>query len=189
MHKELTDKEKKKFVDKHIAEIFPQLQINMEKVCGMGSSKWADDLLQLSMEMFLEKDLEVQYDACLNNTAENFVTFIANFQLKRGKTTRFYHTHRKFIGQTRELFVGSYNYDNHSDFSEPFDEEESNVMRCVNKQIADLDPFDRMLVQERLFKGTQFKDLAERFNINYNVLSVGLNKILKKIKAKCEHLR
>ena len=74
----MTDKAKKRFVDNHITKIFPQLQINAEKVCGAGTSKWADDLLQLSMEMFLEKNLDVQYDACLNNRAENFITYIMN---------------------------------------------------------------------------------------------------------------
>jgi hypothetical protein len=34
MHKELTDKEKKAYVDEHLSKIFPQLQENMKKVWG-----------------------------------------------------------------------------------------------------------------------------------------------------------
>ena len=97
---------KKAFVDKHITKIFPQLQINMQKICGVAASKWADDLLQLSVEFFLNKDLDVQYESCANDKAENFITYIANFQLK-SSTSRFWHKHRKFVGNTRELFVGS----------------------------------------------------------------------------------
>lgn len=39
----LTDKEKKSFVDKHLTKIYPQLKINMEKTCGVGAPRWADD--------------------------------------------------------------------------------------------------------------------------------------------------
>ncbi len=185
----MTDKEKKAYVDKHITKIFPQLQINAQKTCGAGSNKWADDLLQLSMEMFLEKDLEVQYDSCINNKAENFITFIMAFQLKRGTTTRFYHTHRKFLGTTRELFVGTYDYDNDPEFPEPFDDEVSILQRCVDKQIAQLNPFDKMLIHEKIYNGASFKEMAEKYNINYNSLSQGLKVTLNEIKKTCQHLR
>ena len=185
----MTDKAKKRFVDNHITKIFPQLQINAEKVCGAGTLKWADDLLQLSMEMFLEKPLDVQYDACLNNRAENFCTYIMNFQLKRGKTTRFFHTHRKFLGSTRELFVGTYDYDNDPEFPQPFDDEVSMVQRCVDEQLAELNPFDKMLIQERIYQGATFKEMAAKYNINYNSLSQGLKETLKQIKKTCQHLR
>jgi len=185
----MTDKEKKAYVDKHITKIFSQLQENARKVTGAGYSKWGDDLLQLSMEMFLEKSLDVQYDACLNNRAENFVTYIMNFQLKRGNTTRFHHVHRKFLGSTRELFVGTYDYDNDPEFPEPFDDEVSILQRCVDEQIAELNPFDKMLIHEKIYNGASFKEMAEKYNINYNSLSQGLKVTLNEIKKTCQHLR
>lgn len=185
----MTDKEKKAYVDKHLTKIFPQLQINAEKVCGAGTLKWGDDLLQLSIVMFLDKELEVQYDAYVNNKAEHFITFIMNFQLKRGQTTRFWHTHRKFLGSTRELFVGTYDYDNDPEFPQPFDDEVSMLQRCVDKQIAELNPFDKMLIQERIYHGASFKEIGKKYNINYNSLSLGLKQTLKKIKQTCQHLQ
>lgn len=185
----MTDKEKKAYVDKHLTKIFPQLQINAEKVCGAGTLKWGDDLLQLSIVMFLDKELEVQYDACVNNKAEHFITFIMNFQLKRGQTTRFWHTHRKFLGSTRELFVGTYDYDNDPEFPQPFDDEVSMLQRCVDEQIAELNPFDKMLIQERIYHGASFKEIGKKYNINYNSLSLGLKQTLKKIKQTCQHLQ
>ena len=56
--KKLTEDEKR--VREELAKIFPQLKINADKVCGSAASKWSDDLLQLSIEMFLEKDTEYQ---------------------------------------------------------------------------------------------------------------------------------
>ncbi len=122
----MTDKEKKAFVDKHITKIFTQLQVNMQKICGAAASKWQDDLLQLSVEFFLNKDLDVQYESCTNNKAENFITYIANFQLK-SSTSRFWHKHRKFVGNTRELFVGSYDYKQDDMFPKPFEDEVSEL--------------------------------------------------------------
>jgi len=187
MHKELTDKEKKVYVDKHLTKIFPQLQINMVKVCGTGSSKWADDLLQLSLEFFLNKDLDVQYEACVNNRAENFCTYIANFQLK-SSTSRFWHTHRKFVGNTRELFVGSYKYTNELNYPRPFEDEISELQMCIDKQMKNLNPFQQMLITEKVHYGNSFVEISEKFDIPYSSLQTGLRKTLNKIKEECKYL-
>jgi len=183
----MTDKEKKKFVDEHLTKIFPQLQINMEKVTGAGASKWADDLLQLSLEFFLNKPLDVQYESCVNNKCENFITFIANFQLK-SSTSRMWHTHRKFLGQTRELFVGSYKYDNELNYPKPFEDEISELQMCINKQMSELDPYEKMLLTEKVEWGNTYVEISEKYNIPYGSLQSGLKKTLRKIKEKCKHL-
>jgi len=183
----LTDKEKKTFVDKHITKIYPQLQLNMKKVCGVAFNKWGDDLLSTALEFFLNKDLEVQYDSCKKNKAENFITYMANFQLK-SSTSRFWHTHRKFVGNTRELFVGSYDY-KHDDFVKPFEDEVSELQNCIDKQMENLDPFEKMLIRERIQWGSSFKEIAEKYSIPYSSLSTGLKKTLNKIKLQCQHLR
>ena len=183
----MTDKEKKAFVDKHITKIFPQLQINMQKICGQGASKWQDDLLQLSLEFFLNKPLDVQYESCVNNKCEHFVTFIGNFQLK-SSTSRFWHTHRKFINSTRELFVGSYKYDNELNYPKPFEDEISDLQMCINKQMSKLDPYEKMLLTEKVDWGNTYVEISEKYNIPYGSLQSGLKKTLKKIKEKCKHL-
>lgn len=185
---ELNKKQKKAFVDKHITKIFPQLQINCRKVCGTAYDRWGDDLLQLSLEFFLNKDLDVQYESCVNNKCEHFVTYIANFQLK-SSTSRFWHQHRKFINNTRELFVGSYKYDNDLNYPQPFEDEISNLQMCIDKQMHKLDPFQKMLIKERVEWGSSFVEISEKYSIPYGSLQSGLKKTLKKIKEQCKHLQ
>ena len=176
-------------VREELTRVFPQLQINAQKVCGQAYHKWGDDLLQLSVEMFLEKPIEDQIFTVEQNKLENFITYIMNFQLKRGKTTRFWHTHRKFVGNTRELFVGSYDYKQDDMFPKPFEDEVSELQQCINKCISKLDPFEKMLIKERVEWGSNFTEIAERYDIPYSSLQGGIKKILKKIKEQCQHLK
>jgi len=187
MHKELTDKEKKKFVDEHLTKIFPQLQLNCRKVCTTAYDKWGDDLLQLSLEFFLNKPLDVQYESCLNNKAENFCTFIMSFQLK-SSTSRFWHNHRKFLNNSRELFVGSYKYTNELNYPKPFEDEISDLQMCIDKQMDKLDPFEKMLINERVQWGSTYVEISEKYSIPYGSLQGGLKRTLKKIKEQCSHL-
>jgi hypothetical protein len=180
----MTDKEKKSFIDKHITDIYPQLLENVKKVCGAGYSKWGDDLLPLSLEFFLNKPLDVQYESCKNNKAENFITFIMNFQLK-SSTTRFWHVWRKHKNSHREIYPDSYLYDE----TKVIDNEDDDLMLCIKQHIKDLDPFEKMLVEERVLKGMRFVDIAERYDIPYTALSNQLSKTLKKIKKSCLHLK
>ena len=176
-------------VREELTKVYPQLQINCRKVCGQAFDKWGDDLLHLSIEMFLEKPIEKQIFTIEQNKLENFITYIMNFQLKRGKTTRFWHTHRKFVGQTRELFNGTYDYKRDDMFPKPFEDEVSELQQCINKSINKLDPFEKMLIKERVEWGMNYTEIAEKYNIPYSSLQGGVKKILRKIKEQCQHLK
>jgi DNA-directed RNA polymerase specialized sigma24 family protein len=182
----LTEDEKR--VRTELSKVFPQLQINARKVCGQGFDKWGDDLLQLSVEIYLEKPLDYQIKVIDDGKLENFITYTMNFQLKRGKTTRFWHTHRKFLNSTRELFVGTYDYKNPG-LTEPFEDEISDLQECINKQMSKLDPFEKMLLTEKIQWGSKYTDIAKKYNIPYGQLQQGLKKTLNKIKEICQHLR
>jgi len=184
--KKLTEDEKRVRVE--LTKVFPQLQINAQKVCGTAYNKWGDDLLQLSVEMFLEKPIEDQIKTIDDNKLENFITYIMNFQLKRGKTTRFWHTHRKFIGNTRELYNGSYDYKQDKMFERPFENEISELQMCIDKQIDELNPFQKMLIQEKVYYGNSFVDISKKYDIPYSSLQTGLKKTLRNIKELCKHL-
>ena len=114
---------------------------------------------------------------------ENFITYMANFQLKSG-FSKFYHTHRKFIGKTREYYTDNYQYD--SEISHIFVDDDRTV--CIKEAMKDLDPFERMLVEERILKGLRYKEIAENYNIPYPSIRDGLKKTLIKIKDRCQHL-
>jgi hypothetical protein len=138
--------------------------------------------------MFLEKPIEDQIETLNKGKLENFITYIMNFQLKRGQTTRFWHTHRKFLNSTRELFVGTYDYKNES-LEQPFEDEISDLQECINKQMSKLDPFEKMLLTEKIQWGSKYADIAKKYNIPYAQLQQGLKKTLNKIKETCQHLR
>ena len=182
MSKELNDKDKKIYIDKHLTKIYPQLKLNMIKVCGAGEVLWADDLLSTAVEFFLNKDIEVQYDSCINNKAENFITYMANFQLKSG-TSKFFHTHRKFSTKTRDYFT-DYVYDRGS---KVFEDDDRTL--CIKEAIKELDPFERMIVDERMIKKMKFNDIADRYDIPYSSLAHNYRKIKNKIKERCKHLQ
>ena len=182
----LTDDEKRVRVE--LTKVFPQLKINADKVCGQGAVKWADDLLQLSVEMFLEKKIDYQIKIINDGKLENFITYVMNFQLKRGRTTRFFHTHRKFLGTTRELFNGTFDYKQDESFPEPFEEEISELQMCIDAQVEDLNPFQKMLIKEKVYYGNSFVDISNKYDIPYAALQQGLKKTLKNIKELCQHL-
>jgi hypothetical protein len=180
----MTDKEKKAYVNKHLTDIYPQLVENMQKTCGAGYEKWGDDLLPTAIEFFLNKPLDVQYESCVSGKCENFITFIAAFQLK-SSTTKFWHVWRKHKNSHRELIPDSYMYDE----TKYKDDSDDDFMLCIKQQMKDLDPFEKMLVEERVIKGMRFVDLEERYDIPYSALAKELKKVLKKIKERCQHLR
>ena len=187
MHNKLTKDEE--FVREELTKVFPQLKINADKVCGWGSSKWSDDLLQLSLEMFLEKPLKQQLYTIEIGKLEHFLTAIMNAQLKLGTSTRFYHQHRKFITSTREYNL-NYTYEEPSnDLEKPFDDEPDECMECVRREINKLNPFQKMVIKEKIEYGYRYTEIAEKYNIPYNQLQSELKLVLKEINQTCKHLR
>jgi len=184
MKKELSPDEL--YVRKELAKVFPQLKINSEKVCGWGSERWADDLLQLSVEMFLEKSVKQQLYTIKIGKLENFLTVIMNQQLKLGNTTRFYHTHRKFITSTREI------YDNHSydpkylTFQEEHDKDKLPIMQCIQCEMKKLKPYEQMIVRKAIMFGHKFTEIAKEYGIPSSTIARDVKRELKILKEKCK---
>tara|TARA_R110000744_G_scaffold351481_2_gene457313 strand:- start:499 stop:1059 length:561 start_codon:yes stop_codon:yes gene_type:complete len=176
------------FVREELSKVFPQLKINADKVCGWGKDRWADDLLQLSVEMFLEKPIDQQLYTIEIGKLENFITTIMNAQLKLGRTTRFYHTHRKFITSTREYYMNR-GYNEVGTLKQPFDDEPDRCMECIKKEISKLNPFQKMIVKEKIEYGYRYTDIAKKYGIPYNQLQSELKLVLKEINQTCKHLR
>ncbi len=61
-------------------------------------------------------------------------------------------------------------------------------MLCIKQAINNLDPYEKMLVEERVIKGRKFKELAERYDIPYSSLTYTLKNTIKELKEKCKHL-
>jgi len=178
---ELTDEEKKKILDKELTKIYPQLVINMTKVCGYNAPLWADDLLVVGLEYWLAKPLEQQWKTHLDGKIENFITYICSVQVRSGGS-RFYTQYRKPSIQSRELFD---NYKYVAD--EDIEEEYGLVIDCMKKQIELLNPYEKMLIEEKIIQGRSYAYINQKYNIHNGHLLRDIKRIVKQIRTKCKH--
>lgn len=179
------------FVRKELEKAYPQLLINTKKTCGYAFEKHGLDLLAVAVEFFLMKPVEVQLDAIEKNKMINFITFIMGVQLKSG-SSKFYNVYRKHHEKQRELY-DNYDYgkaglatnvDNAA-----FEDEEDELMECMKYQISKLNPYQQMLVQEKLIEGRSYAHISKTYNINYGSLKLDTTKAINIIKKACQHLR
>jgi len=178
---ELTDEEKKIILAKELTKIYPQLQINMTKVCGYNAPLWADDLLVVGLEYWLAKPLEQQWKTHLDGKIENFITYICSVQVRSGGS-RFYTQYRKPSIQSRELFD---NYKYVAD--EDIEEEYGLVIDCMKKQIELLNPYEKMLIEEKIIQGRSYAYINQKYNIHNGHLLRDIKRIVKQIRTKCKH--
>ena len=176
-----TEEEKKKILDKELTKIYPQLVINMDKVCGYNKHLWAADLLVVAVEYWLAKPLEQQWKTFEDNKMENFITFIASVQVRSGGS-RFYTQYRKPSIQSRELFD---NYKYVAD--EDIEEEYALVIECMKKQIDLLNPYEKMLIEEKIIQGRSYAYINQKYNIHNGHLLRDIKRIVKQIRTKCKH--
>ena len=177
-----------KFVRDEITKVYPQLIINMKKTCGYNTPRWADDLLALSVLFFLEKPLETQLKVIEDGKLENYITFIASLQVRSG-TSKFFNDYRRFTASIREFLPNyAYEYDK-VEFPKPFEDEEDIVVTCIKHHMQDLNPYEKMLIQQRVIEGKTFKEIQHTFDIPYTNLKKETEIVLKKLKKLCSHLQ
>lgn len=182
MTKELTKEEV--WVRQELTKLWPQLQINERKVLGAGYDLYGGDLLAVCIEYFLEKPIDNQVEAFKEGKAENYITFIMNIQAKHD-TTKFFHQYKKHSTRMREYYPDNYLYDQHK----VEDTSDDDLMVCLKQAIKQLDPYEKMLVEERIIKGMGYEEIIEKYDIPYASLSNELTKVKKKLKKICQHYR
>lgn len=184
----MTQEEKRKVVTAEIGRIHPQLQINERKTTGAGHYKWGGDLLSMCIDMFLEKDTDYIWKVYKDNKLENFITYMMGFQLK-SSSSRFWHKYRKESEKSRELLPNYELRQQRVTFNHAFHDEESLIYTCMKKAIEDLNPYEKMVVNEIIIDGNNYKKTSEKYNINYYSLKKDYEQIKALIKNKCRHLR
>jgi len=184
----MTDKEKRNIVTDEIGRIHPQLQINEMKTCGAGYTKWGGDLLSMCIDMFLEKDTNYIWKVYKDGKLENFITYMMGFQLKSG-SSRFYHRYRKEAEKSRELLPNYELRQQRVEFNHAFADEPTEIYSCMQSVIKDLNPYQKMIVNEMIIDGNNYKVTSEKYNINYYSLKKDYEQIKALIKNKCRHLR
>jgi len=185
MYNKLTEEEI--FVRKEIEKIYPQLLINAKKTCGAAFDKHGLDLIALCVEFFLTKPLKDQLNTIANKKLENFITFMMAMQLKSG-SSKFYYQYRKHHESQRELYP---NYDygqKYIAYNTAFNDEESEIVTCIKCEINKLDPYTKMLVNEKVIEGKTYTEISNTYNIQYNTLKRDTTKVIKQIQLTCKNL-
>lgn len=185
MYKDLTKDEV--YVRKKLTEIYPQLQINMQKTCGYNSDRWADDLLSLCVTYFLEKPLDTQLKVIEDGKLENYITFIAGVQV-RSSSSKFYNEHRRFMYNQREIFDNKKYGGKMTSYQEPFEDEKDPVVECVKYHMEQLNPYERMIINEKVIEGKTFKQISKQYNIPYSSLTRAADETLTKLRELCQHM-
>lgn len=173
------------YVRDELTKVYPQLVINMKKTCGYNSNIWADDLLALCVTFFLEKPIETQLKVIADGKLENYITFIAGMQVKSG-SSKFYTTYRRFLYNTRELYVNYAYNQQRVTYEQPFDDEESPQLRCIKYHMEKLNPYEKMIIQKKVIDDFTFKDISKEYNIPYTTLAADTKKTLNKLKELCQ---
>lgn len=184
----MTESQKRQLVTDELARLHPQLVINSRNTCGAATYKWAEDLLAMCIEMFLEKDTDYIYKVYTDGKIEHFITFMMGFQLK-SSSSRFYHRYRKEQEKSRDLFD---NYELEQErvaHNTAFEDEPSLMYTCMKSVIEKLNPYEKMIVNEVMIDGNKFKHVSEKYNINYYSLKKDYERLQLIIKRQCQHLR
>ncbi len=112
-------------------------------------------------------------------------------QLKSG-SSKFYNVYRKHHEKQRELY-DNYDYGKAglatNVHNTAFEDEEDELMECMKYQISKLNPYQQMLVQEKLIEGKSYALISKTYNINYGSLKLDTTKAINIIKKACQHLR
>ena len=177
MNTELTKEEK--FVRDELSKVYPQLQKNMVKVCGDNYWRWGDDLLAVAVTFFLEKPLEAQLKTIENGKLENFITWIANMQLK-SSSSYFYTRYRKPSIVTRELYT-DYTYKT----KELISNEE--VLVCIEEELENIPEPYRDLILSITFKEKTMGDGMKETGLGSISFKKTMNEYLTQIEKRCQH--
>jgi hypothetical protein len=177
MNTELTKEEK--FVRDELSKVYPQLQKNMHKVCGDNHWRWGDDLLAVSVTFFLEKPLSAQLKTIENNKLENFITWIANMQLK-SSSSYFYSRYRKPSINTRELYE-DYTYRVKKDTSK------EEVLVCIEEELKKIPEPYKELILSITYKEKTMSDGMKETGLGATSFKKTINKYLTQIEKRCQH--
>lgn len=170
-----------KFVRDELTKVYPQLQKNMYKVCGDAHWRWGDDLLAVAVTFFLEKPLETQLKTINNGKLENFITWIANMQLK-SSSSYFYTRYRRPMGSSRELYPEL----DYNDKIITYENKEE-LYQCVNVQLSKIPEDYRDHILSLLYKERTMTEILKGLDIGSITFKKNINDYLKKIEEECQH--
>ena len=179
----MTELEKKEQIKIALDKLYPQLQINVKKVCGAGSDLWLDNLLPHTLEQFMSMDTDKQYKILYEDKmGENYISRAMALQLK-SSTSSFYRIYRRGSIESREL-LPEYHYQGYN--TEEDTDVANEVKECLLYHTENsLDFYDKFLIKEHYFKGIAIGEMAIRTDIQPGRLTRDIKKALTKLKKLC----
>jgi hypothetical protein len=184
------------WVREQLTKLYPQLVINARNTCGSVFDKYGYDLIAVCVEFFLKKPIQVQIDAFNNGTAENFITYMMGLQLK-SSNTHFYKYYRKHHEKQREYYE-DLDYTNVKSVKAPEEQklvsyqpeiQETDLMQnCLKVTVDKLNPYEVMLVRERLIEGKSYTYITKKYGIPYQSVSNDSKQLRKYLHKTCKHL-
>lgn len=171
------------YVRKELEKIYPQLLINVKKVCGKGYSQWGEDLLPVAITFFLEKPLQQQLKTIREGKLENFITWIMNIQLKSNSSYHF-SMYRRPMARNRELWEDKYDYMSKEDFIvEDFNEE---LLQCVEEQLDKIPVVFKEAILGITFRHEAMTYYQEKTNLPQLKFADEVERYVKQIEKNCE---
>lgn len=179
----MTTTEKQAQISKELGRIYPQLQINVNKVCGKGATYWAENLLAHTIELFLSMKIDHQYKILFEDKAgENYITRSMAMSLK-SSTSSFYAKYRRGSIESREL-LPDFKYEKHNTFNDT--DVHAEVKECLDYHVHNtLNFYDKALIIDHYYKGMNVSVMSERYDIQPGRIAKDVKKALKTLKRLC----
>jgi DNA-directed RNA polymerase specialized sigma subunit len=84
--------------------------------------------------------------------------------------------------QSRELF-DNYKYVPDDNLEQDYEL----VIECMKKEMNTLNPYEKMLIEEKIIQGKSYNYINQKYNIHNGHLLRDIKRIVKQIRTKCEH--
>jgi len=139
------------------------------------------DLIQIVVEQFLKKPLEVQKQMLDDNTVSNYllVTCVRHLQ---SSTSPFYNQIRKHRMSARS---GAMPDNSNEDDDEPY--EDTEWYQCFKKEINNMNFYYRQLLIDKYQEGLTFEQLHQKYNIPKNSLTKDIRAALQFLRCRCDN--
>lgn len=140
---------------------------------------YADELLSVCTEAFLNKTEAQQQQMLDDNKIENFILFCCGMQIKSG-TSPFY---REVRGHRMLVRSGMEKYDNH-----PLEEEDptkTELWACMERELDDLGFYYKTLITEKWMNHQSYKAIRKKYGITLNSIQRDIAYTYNHIREKC----
>ena len=141
-------------------------------------SDYADDLLNLCIESFLNRSYESKYQMLCDNKIVHFILKCCSLQIRSGSSP--------FFGQYRKY------YTKHGHLPEFMDMEEnreevitSEVYLCFKREMNKLNWYESKLLDLKYYQKMSYKEINKIYHLPLSTLKREVQLVLNKIRNKC----